>query len=158
MQGLDQHARPKVLAQMGVPRGRMRRGGTCASKRRRTCDSAAFYRQWVLRNHGAESAPKASLSALANSAKQPTAPGDGVGSWCSDPSQNMQSQSSVSGPKFEELASATLRLRGFSYCPEFLLVGEFIRRDINCSVDLRSTTAVGGRRYNRMRKHLCPSV
>jgi len=33
-----------------------------------------------------------------------------------------------------------------------------IRGDINCSVDLRSTPAVGDRRYNRMRKHLCPSV
>jgi hypothetical protein len=33
-----------------------------------------------------------------------------------------------------------------------------IQRDINCSVDLRSTTAVGDRRYNGMRKHSCPSV
>jgi hypothetical protein len=37
-------------------------------------------------------------------------------------------------------------------------VHETIRRDINCGVDLRSTTAVGDRRYNRMRRHLCPSV
>ena len=35
---------------------------------------------------------------------------------------------------------------------------ESIQRDINCSVDLRSTTAVGDRRYNPMRKHLCSSV
>jgi len=29
---------------------------------------------------------------------------------------------------------------------------EAISNDINCSVDLRSTTAVGDRRYNEMRK------
>src|SRR5271169_4998088 len=33
-----------------------------------------------------------------------------------------------------------------------------IQSDINCSVDLRSTTAVGDRRYSRMRHHLCRSV
>jgi methyl-accepting chemotaxis protein len=33
-----------------------------------------------------------------------------------------------------------------------------IQSDIICSVDLRSTTAVGDRRYNRMRNQLCCSV
>jgi hypothetical protein len=33
-----------------------------------------------------------------------------------------------------------------------------MQRDINCSVDLRSTAAVGDRRYRPMRKHLCRSV
>jgi len=36
--------------------------------------------------------------------------------------------------------------------------GETIQSDINCSVDLRSTTAVRGRRYSRMRNPLCRSV
>jgi mRNA-degrading endonuclease toxin of MazEF toxin-antitoxin module len=42
--------------------------------------------------------------------------------------------------------------------PQVIVAMVTIRGDINCSVDLRSTTAVGDRRYNRMRKHLCPSV
>ncbi len=34
----------------------------------------------------------------------------------------------------------------------------FIEGDINCSVDLRSTAAVGDRRYNQMHNDLCRSV
>jgi hypothetical protein len=33
-----------------------------------------------------------------------------------------------------------------------------MQRAINCSVDLRSTTAVGDRRYKGMRKHFCRPV
>ena len=42
--------------------------------------------------------------------------------------------------------------------PEMISKSHSIQSDINCSVDLRSTTAVGDRRYSRMPKHLCRSV
>ena len=42
--------------------------------------------------------------------------------------------------------------------PALRRIGGLIRRDMNCSVDLRSTAAVRDRRYSRMRRDFCSYV